>query len=221
MKFKEGTHIYTKDGEDVGEIDRVVLDPRTNEVTHVVVRQGFLFTEDKVVPIEWIDAAEEEVVTLREDIEDLDALPVFEQERYVVANSEVEDIWPATGATPPVYSHPAPGTAWWQYPGYPGFVGPYIGDPAVRRTVRAVPADEVALKEGADVITRDGEHAGTIDEVLLDDETERATHFVIEQGLVSKERKLIPTAWVDKMHEGKVRLLVGSELLEDLKAFSE
>lgn len=55
MQFKQGTHVYTIDGKDVGAIDRVVLDPKTDEVTHVVVRRGWLFSEDKVVPISSAD----------------------------------------------------------------------------------------------------------------------------------------------------------------------
>ena len=33
MQFKQGTHVYTSDGQDVGTVDRVVLDPQTNEVS--------------------------------------------------------------------------------------------------------------------------------------------------------------------------------------------
>lgn len=77
MQFKQGTHVYTTDGKDVGAIDRVVLDPRTDEVTHVVVRRGWLFTEDKVVPIDLIDQAVAEQVQLRSDVRDLDRLPEF------------------------------------------------------------------------------------------------------------------------------------------------
>lgn len=77
MQFKQGTHVYTTDGKDVGAIDRVVLDPRTDEVTHVVVRRGWLFTEDKVVPIDLIDQAVAEQVQLRSDVRDLDQLPEF------------------------------------------------------------------------------------------------------------------------------------------------
>jgi sporulation protein YlmC with PRC-barrel domain len=34
MQFKENTSVFTAHGEQVGDIDRVVLDPRTKEVTH-------------------------------------------------------------------------------------------------------------------------------------------------------------------------------------------
>jgi uncharacterized protein YrrD len=43
----------------------VVLDPQTKKAIHIVVRKGFLFTEDKVVPISFISDATEDRVTLR------------------------------------------------------------------------------------------------------------------------------------------------------------
>ncbi|MFN8447928.1 MAG: PRC-barrel domain-containing protein [Anaerolineae bacterium] len=40
MQFKQGTHVYTSDNQDVGTIDRVVLDPQNDEVVGLVVRKG-------------------------------------------------------------------------------------------------------------------------------------------------------------------------------------
>ena len=88
MQFKDGTAVFTSTGEEVGHIDRVVIDPGTKEVTGIVVRKGFLFTEDKVVPISLIAAATDERVTLREDAGDLQALPDFEETHYIAYDDE-------------------------------------------------------------------------------------------------------------------------------------
>ena len=50
IRYETRTNIYNQNGDKVGSIDRLVIDPRTNEVTHIVVRKGFLFTKDKVIP---------------------------------------------------------------------------------------------------------------------------------------------------------------------------
>ncbi len=34
MRFKQGASVFTSDGQDVGRIDRVVMDPHTRQVTH-------------------------------------------------------------------------------------------------------------------------------------------------------------------------------------------
>lgn len=68
VELKEGTSVYTSDGEEVGKISRFVLDPQTNQVTHVVVQRGWLLSEDKVVPINMINSATEDRVQLNEDV---------------------------------------------------------------------------------------------------------------------------------------------------------
>src|SRR5690554_2654386 len=86
MEFKEGAPVRTADGKDVGRVDRVVLNPRTKEVTHVVVRKGLLFREDKIVPLSLIAMATGEGLMLRPDAGDLDHLPPFEETHYVPAD---------------------------------------------------------------------------------------------------------------------------------------
>ena len=66
MQFVQGAGVYTADDQQVGHVDRVVIDPKTLEVTHIVVQKGFLFTEDKVVPLDLIAEANEDRVALRE-----------------------------------------------------------------------------------------------------------------------------------------------------------
>ena len=78
MQFRNNTAVFTSDDREVGKIDRVVLDPRTKEVTHVVIRKGLLSTEDKVVPIDQIAEAGEKQVVLRQDI-NFETLPDFEE----------------------------------------------------------------------------------------------------------------------------------------------
>src|SRR5690554_429353 len=80
MEFREGTDVLTADGDKLGEVERVVIDPRTREVTHIVVQKGFLFTEDRVLPIEVVDSSDGEQAVLSQNVgEDLEAWPVFEE----------------------------------------------------------------------------------------------------------------------------------------------
>src|SRR6266545_4349468 len=107
MQFKQGTGVYTSDGRDVGRIDRVVLDPKTKEVTHIVVRKGFLFTEDKIVPLSLIASALEDQVRLRPDAGDLGALPPFEETHYIpVDEAEARGANYPVGLASPLYWYP-------------------------------------------------------------------------------------------------------------------
>jgi uncharacterized protein YrrD len=218
MEFKKDTSVFTANGEDVGRIDRVVLDPHTKEVTHVVVRKGFFFTEDKVVPISLIAGATEDKVTLREDAGDLQSLPDFEETHYVVVNEEELARSARSGRyAPPLYWYP-PVTPMAGYPGfyeYPGYSEPAY----IAQTEQNIPEDTVALKEGAKVIAADGEHAGNIEELLTNAGADRVTHIVISQGLIFKEKKLVPSAWIGTVDENEVHLTVGSGTLDKLRSY--
>ena len=217
MELKEGTSVFTAGNEEVGKINRVILDPVTNEVTHVVVQKGWLFAEDKVVPIEMIDSATEDKVLLKEDAGEFDNLPAFEETYYIGLGEE--DYLP--GAPP--YSRYAPAYYWYPpsgYIGYPGY-GPgfYGGRPLV--TTRNIPADTIPLREGTDVISSDDEHVGDVERILVDPDSNQATHFVISQGILFKDRKLVPAHWVTSVEEDKVHLSVTSRLLERLPSYEE
>ena len=68
MQLQQGATVRTADGKDVGHLDRVVMDPKSKEVTHVIVRKGMLFTEDKVVPLSLIASSTKDEVRLRDAI---------------------------------------------------------------------------------------------------------------------------------------------------------
>jgi uncharacterized protein YrrD len=220
MEFKEGTHVYTADSEDVGSVERVVLDPRTDEVMGIVVRQGWLFTEDKVVPIGLVESATEDRITLRKSERDLQELPRFEETYYVPAEREAV-IGGAgrsyiAGDAAPFYAYPPLGTAWWGYGGYYDLPPTDYVPGYVERTHQNIPEGTVAIKEGARVMGKDGEHVGNIEKVFIDSATKHATHVVISKGILFKERKLIPTNWINVAGENEVMLTVNSGVVENL-----
>ena len=210
MQFKDGAKVYTADGDQVGRIDRVVIDPRTNEVTHVVVRKGFLFTEDKVVPLDLIVGATDEVVTLREDASDLDSLPPFEESHYLPLDPvDIPPVYSADLAAP-LYAYPPFGGAWYGSPVYPEIT-------YTARTEQNIPEGTVGLKEGAKVVSADDDHVGNVERVFT--VGDHATHLLISHGLLVKEKKLIPTTWISSITEDEVTLGVNSGMLERLPAY--
>ena len=215
MQFKENANVYTLDNEKVGEVERVVLDPQTKEITHLVVRKGFLFTEDKVVPIDMVSSTAEDRITLKRT-DDLDSMPDFEEEQYVKVTS-VDPTYPhKKGRARPYYWYPAPGFAWWGTQPYPIQARPNY----VIQAWRNIPDGTVALKEGADVITMDNEHVGDIERIFANPKQERATHLLISQGLLLKENKLVPTTWINQVTEDQVYLSVSSDFIDRLPEYA-
>jgi uncharacterized protein YrrD len=213
MQFKRGAKVYTDSEQFVGDIDRVVVDPRTKEVTHLVVRKGVLFVEDKVVPIDLVGSTDEDRVVLTKQAGDLEDMPPFEIQHYLSASDEyLEDETSPAFYAPPVFWYPAVGAASIGYRGYPR-------RPVLTETEQQIPEGTVALKEGAKVLSAEGEHVGDIERVIIEDG--QATHIVIAKGVLFKAKRLVPAEWVEVIDADKVKLVIDSVFLQKLPAYRD
>jgi len=61
---EEGSTVKSRDGEKLGEVHRLEFDPDTGRPTMLVIRKGFLFTEDVEVPANLISSVDDDVVYL-------------------------------------------------------------------------------------------------------------------------------------------------------------
>jgi uncharacterized protein YrrD len=218
MQFKENAEVVTAKGDKVGQIDRVVLDPRSKELTHLVVKKGFLFTKDKVVPLDRVETATENRVVLKAGKEEPDAFPEFEETHYVpIERAEPAAKKRSDQLSPLAWYYPVAGGAWWhiRMSGHSGISKP----PYVRKTELNIPDGTVALEEGAKVVSKESEHVGEVERVYADDEEQRVTHLLISKGMISKSRKLIPTLWVDSVCDDVVRLGISEHLVEALPEY--
>lgn len=77
MDLKEGASVVSARGEQVGKINRFVLHPGINEVTHIVVQKGWLLPEDKLIPAHWLKSVEEAQVQLSVPSQLRDRLPDY------------------------------------------------------------------------------------------------------------------------------------------------
>jgi uncharacterized protein YrrD len=206
MQFSARAEVVTPGGLKAGSVLRVVLNPRTKEVTHIVVGQGFLLTTEKVIPIEWIASADEDQIMLRDEHSDLDLAADFIETEYTPIWEESNQIGDADGSAPPVYWYPPVGIGWWA-----GMGAPYIVS-----IEQHIPEGTVALKEGVRVISADGKHVGDIERLYTESESHRVTHLLISKGFLRHEYKLVPALWIKSLEEDEVHLSVDAELLERL-----
>ncbi|NDJ75411.1 MAG: PRC-barrel domain containing protein [Chloroflexi bacterium] len=219
MQFTENADVYDDHGEKVGVIDRVVIDPRTKEVSYVVVREGFLFTEDKVVPVEWFRVTTDKKVILNVPEDEVDKLPVFEEVHYMPwYEADRREPHPQQRYAQAYYWYPHAGVYWWGHPGYRTYFA-FTEPPYTTVVERQIPENTVPLKEGAKVYSSDDKHVGDIERIFADKDSGRATHFVTSKGLIFKDRKLVPTAWIKTLGEDEVSLAVDASFLEHLETF--
>jgi sporulation protein YlmC with PRC-barrel domain len=175
MRLDLDAKVRAQDGEDIGSVDRAVVDPRTNEVTHIVVRTGTIFGRDIMVPREDIERGSQDGDTIQLDLtkDELKQFPDFVLEQY--------DVPPPAWVAPAGYGFPSTGYAW-----------PIAVDPMMGPTPMAVPddhldgeaedLDQVTLTKGALVLDRHSDDIGVVDDVRFDAETGQVLGFVLRVG---------------------------------------
>lgn len=203
MQFSRGASVVTLDGKTVGHIDRVVIEPESKEITHLVIQHGLLQKEDKVVPLCVITPGRDGQLTLHLHSADLEFFPVFQEEQYILVDEGRGGDLP----TMVFWSPPYPG-------GVPGFAS--SGPRYVAETRLNIPANAVALKEGARVIASDNKEVGHVAQVLTGAPADHVAHFLIVKGLLVKEHRLIPVGWVERLADDEVQLAVDSDAVERL-----
>jgi sporulation protein YlmC with PRC-barrel domain len=209
-QFQKNATVLGVDGERVGLLDRVVVNPSNNVLTDIVVRTGSLLNqEEKVVPLGLVADANYDQILLSKEAGEVNALPPFKVERLVKEVGE-EDSELAAEAERETRVMIA---------GNPVFGLPAM--PTIRRDVRThveqnIPEGTVAMKEGAKVYTVDGRHVGDVEGVLADATRDTITHLVISRGLFIRELKMVPIWWVSLLGEEKVQLRVNRHSVENL-----
>lgn len=176
LDIRLGAPVFAADRRRVGSVDRVVLEPSSGRVTHVVVHEGMLLTRDVVVPVESVESASPRRVRLRLRAAELDQLPDFVETAYVpLASKDVPPL--ITWEGPPDYEPHAvlvPAASL-----YTPQVMPFA--PQLVEERKAIPPDAADLAVGTPVECLD-RSVGTIVEVHVDSTDEHVTGVVLQAG---------------------------------------
>jgi uncharacterized protein YrrD len=210
MKLKKGADVLNSDGEKLGTLQRVIIDPQTKAVTHIVVEKGWLFSTNKVISFGELDPESADTLVVKGPHDDPDDFPAFEESHYVSMDENDHPVADVDSA----YWYPPADLNWWRTGA--AYMGYYPPMPAfTARTTQNIPEGTVALEEGAKVISQDDQQVGSIEQVIVEPEDNRATHIVIHGGLLA-ERKLLPVLWISNIEEKEVYLSVSAALVERL-----
>ncbi len=201
LQIHENATVYTADMEKVGSVKRVVIDALTQQTTHIVVRKGLIFREDRVVPVAAIAKATEARIDLDPEC-DVEQFPPFEEEFEI---SDYEAL-PESKATRMPFN---------RY----GLYGIFPAVPPVASTTgeRNIPDRSVPLKTGAAVVVGD-EKIGVFEE-LLAEKTGVTTHLIVALGTLSPVRKAVPIGWVRTFGEDTVQLGVPLGMIEQVHEY--
>ncbi len=204
MEYRIGAPVFADDGQ-VGQLDRVILDPATHAVVGLVVVQGWLLSHDVAVPAGWVQAADEHGIRVSGTSERLDALESVTQSQYTV---------------PPDEWIPPDGTASSQFlfPASPYAVGAFtMPSPqlVVPEEIIDLEGDDVSVNDGTPVFCTDGA-AGTVSRVITVSETSVMDSLVVDTGGMNARLVAVPLDRVTAIGDDRVNLALAQRELDAL-----
>ena len=168
-----------------GESVRVIVDPDTARVTHLVVKEAPRPHVERLVSATKVRDTSHDAIWLDCTQQELAAMDPF-----VLTEHRTVEMPSSSGgyATMPVYT-------------------PQTVDVKHER----VPEGQLALRQGLDVEATDGK-VGRVDELLADEASGEITHFVLRQGhLWGKHDIVVPVSAIDHIgqdHSGTERIIL-------------
>ncbi len=166
-----------------GRTTNLILNPTTEEITHVVVWNGSFPGTEYLVSIDHILDSTPKRITLNSSCEELSKMPIFNQ----------------------VMSPPS------NFAGLisnPYMMWPYFAPEAAYIPIenKHIPTNELAIRGGAGIEATDG-HVGRVDEFLVNPGNDHITHLVLHEGHLWRQKKIaIPISQVDRIEENTVWL---------------
>jgi len=175
----------------------VILNPTTDQLTHLVVRHQRSPHAEQMVPIDQVEEATPDLIRLRCTRHELGQMDPFIETEFV-------------RVTVPDYASDSY-MAW-----------PYVipKTKTVTRTVEHehLPSGELAVRRGARVEATDG-HVGRVDEFIVNPSNGHITHLVLREGhLWGQKDVAIPVSEIGNIEEKTVYLKLDKHTIEQLPA---
>ncbi len=185
--------IYCTDGPG-GHSVAVLLNPVSDQITHVVVREPGMLGVARMVPVELVTTSTAEQIRLGCTIAKLADLPPFVSAHYIPA-------------PPGMITSYTMGVMLWPY------VGMRLGVSIDRENTDP---NELAVHRGAHVNATDG-HVGEVEEFVVDQEQSRITHVVLRNGhFWDHHEVMIPVAQIDHITKDNVYLTLNKQQIRAL-----
>jgi len=176
-----------------GTTTKIILNPISDKITHVVVRERKAPHKERVVPVELICEGTPELILLDITNEELSKMDPFTEKEYV----------------PQEISH---------YVGSYMFSLPYKVPEtrAVEIKHTSIPAGELAVKRGSQVEATDGS-IGEVNEFLIDPDNDQITHLIIqEKQLFHRKEISIPITEINEIKNNVVYLKLNKKNVEEI-----
>jgi sporulation protein YlmC with PRC-barrel domain len=198
-------------GQEVGRVERVVLDRGTYEATHLVLKHGGpLNSQHLLMPLNWVVNAEHDRVRIERTEEEMADLPSFEVQHYV----SLDQLGQEQAESPRAKIKPLD---WVNYlmPMVTHALGDPYQAPGVIVTDQMLAPSESAVERGAPVESSDGHKLGELHELLLSEPDWRLSGAIIARGFLMKHLMRVPADWVSRIERNRLVLNRTRQQVED------
>ncbi|MEO7911742.1 MAG: PRC-barrel domain-containing protein [Roseiflexaceae bacterium] len=181
-----------------GHSTAIILNPVSDQVTHLVVREPGLLGIERMTPVEFVTESTPELIRLRCTTAELAHMPPFVTTNYL----------PASPGSLAGYS---PGMMLW----------PYISMPSgVSVNHENIALDALAIHRGAQVHATDG-YIGEVEEFVLNPANDGITHVILREGHFWNHQDItIPITQIDQIDNDVVYLTLTKHQIAALPALA-
>jgi len=210
MQIELGQPLRSSDGQDLGTLKHLLLDPANGQVKTLVVEKGFFLPDDIEIPLTAVEEKGGQGLYVRYTAEEVKNLPRFDESQYMPLPPEQVNAF---------LGFPSPGTLWpigypltpvsaFDYPHPFPSEGKSTSAPLseVQEHQRRQAEENAVLSIGDSVYSKDGEKLGEIHRIGFDSVTGKPTSLVIRQGWLFHEDKEIPADAIASVSAGAVTL---------------
>lgn len=198
-------------GGKLGEVHRVIADSRTDRITDLVVKHGFLFGRERIVPLSHVTSVENGVIHVDLDEKTFEIMDGYTDDRYRAPDPNwvgppgfnredfLMDVTVAEGPQMGLGGGPVPTL------GFPG--GQQISPDDMSRP---------SISPGTTVLSSDGEKLGVVDEMAFDASSGAPTHLRIKSGGIFKHETTIAASAIAEISDDGVMLNLSKADIEKM-----
>ena len=216
--LRHGAAVRTSDGEEVGKLHAIVVDPRDNKVTHIAVNRGPFFPDigfgaPTIVSVDLAEVrdAGEDHVELTVDLEAFKALPLYAHNHFMEITDE-------EAAPPEARGRPILAGVGQAILAALSSLGTGIAVPAEH--FRKAPYERHILNDAPVWRIEPNTHIGDVERVLIDEESGEIAALVIKRGVFLHEDSVLPAKHVKEILDGAIHVEITDAELDKLETFS-
>jgi uncharacterized protein YrrD len=210
-KIRIGSQVLAPESEEqVGTVEKVVISPKTRQVTHLLIHRGPLplLHHDMVVPVGAVSGVSETVMRLN--------VPLDVLNRMAASHNAGDYTIPGVEWQPP--DEYRLNQVLFAFPGARERLNQLL--PRNEGHTENTQTEPEGVLIGTDTkVEANGGSIGSVDRVLLDPDSGRVTHFVVRKGQLLPKHTIIPVEWAAEITPETIRLAVDREQLDALPEY--